>query len=450
MRAGTIVASNYVEMAKVLGTSFVEQHPDDRFVILVVDDDPIGDLPDGVDAWRLADLDLSAADIDMMRTIYDVMEFSTAVKPSFLRGLLRTASSPAEPAVYLDPDIYVYSPFDDVVAPAADRGIVLTPHCLHPIARDLADPTEFTIMSSGIFNLGFIAVGPPAHEFLDWWQERLRYDAIVDLAGNLFTDQRWVDWVPGLFDFHRCDEPGMNIAWWNIHERAVELAAGESVVPTIDGRPVRFIHFSGYDPLTPAVFSKHQTTPRTEHADGIPIRRLAEQYGERLMTTSHVDRRFDPYPWSTGANGLRLDRFVRRGVRRAVLAEHRVGVEPADMDTPFAFGPSSSRFLGWLEAIAGGTERWPVSRIERSVWTERHDLQAAFRDIDGDDAVHFRRWVRTMPDAREALGAFTPPVADDVALPGDMTVESLPRTPYRAARRLAGRSVRALASRLPE
>ena len=54
-------------------------------------------------------------------------------------------------------------------------------------------------MLAGLFNLGFICVGPTALPFLDWWHERLRLDAVVDPANALFTDQRWVDWVPSLF-----------------------------------------------------------------------------------------------------------------------------------------------------------------------------------------------------------------------------------------------------------
>ena len=38
MRAGTIVASNYLAMAQVLGESFLEHHPDSTFTVLVVDD----------------------------------------------------------------------------------------------------------------------------------------------------------------------------------------------------------------------------------------------------------------------------------------------------------------------------------------------------------------------------------------------------------------------------
>ena len=69
-----------------------------------------------------------------MRTIYDVMEFSTAVKPSLLRYLLSSGNADAEnvAACYLDPDIQVFAPFDSQVDAAIEHGIVLTPHVLGP------------------------------------------------------------------------------------------------------------------------------------------------------------------------------------------------------------------------------------------------------------------------------------------------------------------------------
>ena len=108
MRAGTIVASNYSAMAHVVGESFLRHHPTSTFTVLIVDDGPCS-FPDGIRVIRLADLDLEPADIDVMRSIYDVMEFSTSVKGSFLRTLL---NEPGEDliACYLDPDIVVYAP----------------------------------------------------------------------------------------------------------------------------------------------------------------------------------------------------------------------------------------------------------------------------------------------------------------------------------------------------
>lgn len=434
MLAGTIVASNYVAMAQVLAHSYLNAHPDGRFVILVVDDGEaqVDMVDDGrVDVWRLGDLDIPAHELRVMLTMYEVREFSTAVKPPFLRAMLQRADI----ACYIDPDIYVYAPFDDVVEPARDHDIVLTPHVLRPVPRDGLDVSEEALRLSGLFNLGFIAVGRGAEPFLTWWGERLVVDAVVDLAHGLFTDQRWVDWVPSLFRHQICRDPGMNVAWWNAHERRVELV-DDSDLPTVAGRPVRFVHFSGYDPMRPEVFSHWQPRPRQSWEPGEPLRTLAERYGAELIASGHFDRRRRPYQYDVADDGTPLDPALRRIWRAAVLDELADGRSLDQLRTPLAFGPDAARFGAWLDGVGGGTVDHPHARRERIVWERRLDLQRAFPDVDGVHAVAFRDWLDREPDARTELGDFRP---SWYASPQPETVQ--PST-LRRARARVGREIR--------
>jgi SAM-dependent methyltransferase len=354
MQAGTIVASNYLAMAQVLGESFLEHHPDSTFSVLVVDDGD-ADLPDDIHVVRLADIDIAPNDERLMRTVYDVMEFSTAVKPSFLRYLL-AAGEEKVAACYLDPDIQVFAPFGPQVDAAMEHGIVLTPHVLAPVPRDGKRVDEETIMQSGMYNCGFLAVGSTAQPFLDWWDERLRFDALVDFGRARFTDQRWVDWVPSLFDFTIDRDPGMNVAWWNIHDRPIDIGSSGA---TVDGGPLRFVHFSGYDPQQPALLSKHQMPrPRTAHAPGSGIRTLSDIYGARLVELGHVQRRRGEYPWNCSHDGVELTKDLRRMVRDAALEEiDRFG---EIRSVPDAFDPETD-FAGWIEARTGVAPRRAVT-----------------------------------------------------------------------------------------
>lgn len=403
-------------MARLLGRSFLDQHPGDGFVVLLVDDrEIVSDADDtGIEIARLSDLALAADELDRMRTIYDVMELSTAVKPAFLSLLLERD----DVAVYIDPDIYVYRPFTELVEAARTVGIVLTPHVLTPIPRDGKAPSERDIMQSGMFNLGFIAVGEPARSFLEWWQERLLVDAVSDVEANLFTDQRWIDWVPALFDHVVCRDPGMNIAWWNIHERGLERRDGEVLAL---GAPVRFVHFSGYSPAQPDTLSKHQVpTPRTAHEPGLVIRDLAAAYGDALLASGHADRIVVPYQWAETAEGIRLTPVVRAVVRAGLLGGARTGCEAAGIDTsiPMAFGPTAAAFRAWLEEPVAGNETVRFSRVELGLWEQRPDLRAAFPDRDGVDAARYRHWLDHDPSVPSALpGLVAPrPAADSDAV----------------------------------
>src|SRR3569833_2865759 len=89
---------------------------------------------------------------------------------------------------------------------------------------------------------------------LAWWQERLRRDSLLAPHQMLFVDPRWVDMVPGNFEHTILRDPGYNVAYWNLDTR--ELArVGDRI--TAAGRPLRFFHFSGYDPSKPWVLAMY-------------------------------------------------------------------------------------------------------------------------------------------------------------------------------------------------
>ena len=160
----------------------------------------------------------------------------------------------AETAVYLDPDIYVFGSLSKIAELSAEHGIVLTPHAIKPIPRDGLRPTEADIMGSGVYNLGFIGVGKDNVPMLHWWQERLRRDSIAAPEQMLFTDQRWIDLVPGLWDCAILRDPGYNVAYWNLDSRPVERRDGALYAGC---HLLRFFHFSGYRHETPWILSKY-------------------------------------------------------------------------------------------------------------------------------------------------------------------------------------------------
>ena len=159
-----------------------------------------------------------------MATIYNVLELATALKPFLLRHLVVERGEPS--ATYLDPDIEVFAPLDDVAAAAEAHGIVLTPHRLTPLPADRWQPDERVFIVSGAYNLGFVAVGAGGVPFLEWWGERCRRDCVHDVPDGLFVDQRWVDLATAYFPPQVLRDPGLNAAYWNLDERPIEPAPG--------------------------------------------------------------------------------------------------------------------------------------------------------------------------------------------------------------------------------
>ncbi|MEV4311416.1 FkbM family methyltransferase [Actinocrispum sp. NPDC049592] len=384
----TVVARNYLPAATVLAKSYLKHHPDHRFRIHVIDADESYDQ-DGYEVAGWSRFGIETDEYLRMATAYNVTELATAVKPF----IFRTLRAESDVVIFLDPDIVVFAPMPELAEKALAHQIVLTPHCLYPIPRDGKDPSEAAIMGSGIFNLGFIAMGPGCEPFLDFWAERLRHDAIVAPERQLFTDQRWIDMVPALFPNTVLRDPGFNVAYWNAHERPMTREADGSL--TAGGKPLRFFHFSGYRPEKPWIFSNHAPRkPRVLLSEYPVIRELCDAYGKSLREAGYAQS-LDAIPYGFGkmADGTPVGPAMRRMFRDAWVEAERKG-KPAP---PHAYGADGGAALrAWLsepteDAPAGSG----LTRLTEAVWQRRTDLQKAFAEPEGKDAGAFHEWLRT-------------------------------------------------------
>jgi FkbM family methyltransferase len=402
--ACTVVARNYLPAARVLARSYLRHHPEHRFVVAVIDADRDERTEqDGVLVVGPHAFDLGEDDYLRMATAYSVTELATAVKPYLLRRL----RAETDVVTYLDPDIEVFAPMPELVELARRHGIVLTPHFLTPLPRDGKEPDEAVIMGTGIFNLGFVAVGPGSAPFLDFWAERLRHDAIVAPEQQLFTDQRWVDQVPALFDHHVLRDPAFNVAYWNLHEREVTRDADDP--PRVGDAPLRFFHFSGYRPEKPWLLTYHcARKPRILLSAHPALRSLCDGYGKALQANGYAET-LDaiPYGFAKMADGTELTRSMRRLFRDEWVTAERRGEQPP----PHAFGPDLGEgFRRWLispatpDQAGAGLSRWSMA-----VWLARTDLQLAFPNPCGKDAEAFRYWCRSSGPAEKVLAEWALP-----------------------------------------
>lgn len=379
LNACTIIAKNYAPFARVLAESLREHH-DARLTVLVVDD-PAGHLdPDGEPFELITPADLDLPAFERMAGYYEILELTTAVKPWLLRRLM----ADQDHVVYLDPDIRFYAPCPELAGLAREHGVVLTPHNVAPMPRDGRKPSEQDILIAGSYNLGFIALRRDAatDAFLDWWSERLLTQCVVDPERGLFVDQRWIDFVPGMMpDHHILRDPGLNVAYWNLGSRPLTRGPGGVLA---DGAPLRFFHFSGFDPRTPGVLSKHQD--RIDPAGDPVLRDLCAGYAAELMGHGYEETITWPYTYSVTASGLRLD----RASRRLYLA----GLEAGALDGVLWEPQGARAFERWASGPAGDGADPRITRYLVALRHGRPDLAAAFPTVAGRDADGFVEWVR--------------------------------------------------------
>ncbi len=236
---------SYLSRARILAQTLRRAHPDWAIHAVLVDAPP----PGLDEAAALADFDdvVQASTLRLKRFRpwlfkHDVVEACTAVKGQMLVELLEAGFTKV---VYLDPDIAVFHPLDTITQRLDDASIVLTPHQCEPNVTNMeVGDNELTSLKYGIFNLGFVAVrnDPAGRAFATWWAEQL-YRACYDaVETGIFTDQKYCDLVPGLFDNVFIErDPGCNVASWNLSRRTLHFSNSRLLV---NGSPLKFYHFT--------------------------------------------------------------------------------------------------------------------------------------------------------------------------------------------------------------
>jgi hypothetical protein len=241
----------YLSRARVMAQTVKAAHPDWSVWALLVDTPP----PELNTAEALAPFDrvVRADELDIPRFHgwmfkHDLVEACTAVKGTMFRALLEAgcAQGGADKIIYLDPDIAVFHPLTDIERRLDGASIVLTPHQLAPNATSSAvRDNELTSLRYGIYNLGFCAVRNDTHgrAFAQWWAEMTYQACYDDPANGIFTDQKYCDIVPALFDgVHIERDPGCNVASWNLSRRRLHFTAQGALM--VNDAPLKFYHFT--------------------------------------------------------------------------------------------------------------------------------------------------------------------------------------------------------------
>lgn len=253
----TICSNNYLDKALVLIQSLREQGYENPMVCIA--DEGNDDVKTRLNAanihyFYLSDLSLPYE--SLIDNKYNITELNTAIKPAVFKYLYEKYQ-PAS-ITYLDPDIWVASPLEELETLVNDYDIILTPHMCSPVDDGLA-PSDFNVLPGGVFNLGYITLGKyeRVKSFLDWWEHRTVNYGHGDQSRGMFYDQLWMNYVPAMWErYYILKHPGYNMANWNLHERVLTKDDQGRFLVNHE-LPLRFFHFSGYNYQKPDVICKY-------------------------------------------------------------------------------------------------------------------------------------------------------------------------------------------------
>lgn len=377
----TIASKNYLAYVRVLLQSVARIHPEYKLFLCLADRVDGYFEPDREPYTVVTAAQLGIPDFQDFSLRYDIMEFNTAVKPFMFRWLFDNTDLDA--AIYLDPDIQVFSRLDAIDSLLSNgASVVLTPHITQPL-EDGRKPDDHTMLQTGVFNLGFIAVArcTESLRFIDWWGRHLLSQCANDLGAHLFVDQKWCDLAPCLLENLKIlRHPGYNVAYWNLaHRKVKKVALGQWLA---NDAPLAFFHFSGVDPSNESVVSKHQD--RFSPADIPEAQSLFAEYNRALHDHGWDTTRNWPYAFDALADGSPINRMMRLVYR----AEHPF---------PIRIKPAAVRehLRGICNRPAPAVQadrRVRITALMHLIHRLRGDLQAAFSLHAPAGRKRYARW----------------------------------------------------------
>jgi hypothetical protein len=296
---GTIVAENYLPAARVLTDSFRRHHPQIPLQVLLAGGHTAcrAGKKAGLDVLRISDLGLP--DVPRLFPGYNRQQVVVALKPFLLEHLLKSSDGTA---VFLDADILVTDSLDPLFAEVAQHSMSVTPHVGLSGPKPGRSQIERTLLLAGMYNGGFVGVTQreETRRFLSWWKQRLTTHCKCAPAEGFVFDQRWLDLAPGFVtDFHVVRDPGCNVAYWNLPE--LEVTRSNDAL-RVNGSPLRFFHFSGFDAARPDEVSRHSPGSKVDEL-GMPAE-LFHHYRMLLEKAGWADAIHAPWSWQQPAPGL--------------------------------------------------------------------------------------------------------------------------------------------------
>lgn len=375
----SVIANNYLPRARTLMHS-LEKHAymADRFIVIC---DSFSKKSVAIESCEIINLgDIEIPDLEGMRFKYNVVEFCTSLKPFIFQHLFNKAKYVN--VVYLDPDIYVYQSFDTIFNLVETNSVVVTPHITKPYT-DSSRPNSQDINRVGRYNLGFLGlkIGERSRRLLELWGEELVDNCIVDPDNGLFVDQKWFDkvlqYIPDTFIQNN---PGWNVAYWNLHYRRVNFRGHKYFV---NGVPLIFFHFSGFQPEK-RIFSIHQDRFKYKSLP-TTIRGLCDNYAKKLNENSFES---DVTEYGNGVfnDGTPILDIMRRA--------YRENLEKSKY-TP---NIKHNSFKYWLfehlnqSVEVDGLQNNLISRIVYQVYKSRRDLQLDLPNPLQSDAIKLAQW----------------------------------------------------------
>ncbi len=223
-------------------------HSEPHYVLIVDYDQKYKDIIDGFKFTPVFLSELNIPRIDELIRKYSAFELCNVLRPFFMEWLLKNNPTMTS-LIFLDTDIYVYSPLTGVfdrIRKDPNTSVILTPHLsdydAYATARDYR--LEKAFFAHGLYNSGFYVLKNDGNSlrFLEWLKDKLFDHCYNAPYMHMFVDQKILDLAPVLFDFVNIyKDRAYNVAHWNYSQGLIEEDSG---MYRVGKNRLVFFHFS--------------------------------------------------------------------------------------------------------------------------------------------------------------------------------------------------------------
>jgi hypothetical protein len=341
----TVVTRNYGHYALALAESVSRHQPDCDFLVCFADRPSEMSQPALQNLHSICAESLDIPDWKRFAFQYTPFELSCALKPAAIKYAIDQGY---DDVVYLDADMRLLGPLEEVWSALQNDSIVLTPHLIRPFPNDGQRPGEDLFLMAGTFNAGFLAIrnSNVAAAFLNWWTDRLAYQCYKDLAASIFVDQKWLSLVPGLFDeVHILRNPGYNTGHWTLPQFPLSRdASGNACIGT---ESIVLFHFSNFSPDAPHEFENCQE--RILLSDEPILQGLVADYHASINRFAEFRVHNPNCEYDCLRDGTKIHPAWREAVRRR---------HPILESVLNPFDSSDSMLLAKLRSLEGKARKW--------------------------------------------------------------------------------------------
>jgi hypothetical protein len=251
----TVATTNYLPFAVSLLDSAKRYHPDFEFRICLTDyitDDEI-ERNDLMNKYPIVQLhELGVDEFDFITQNYNPMQLAKCSKVLFAKYFLE--QDHINQVIFCDSDTFFFGPLPK--STVNDHEIILSPHFTQPPNIEMKRQ-ELEVLNAGLYNGGFFKLrkSPQTFKYIAWLRERSVKECIYDFKRGYYGEQLWLNLVPLYFkDTFIERNEGVNVAYWNLHEREISEVNGSFFVNNTT--PLSFFHYSGWDYFAPEEISK--------------------------------------------------------------------------------------------------------------------------------------------------------------------------------------------------